>query len=106
MRLLTAAEFQGTFTAPMQRVTLDGASSPVAFWTYFDAIPPVHFAGRACAGQSVSHPWAEASGRFQHILVATDEPNVFVVLVLDLRECVVHGHRLLDLDREYGRERA
>lgn len=105
MRLLTDAEFQSTFTAPMRRVILDGAGAPVAFWSYFDAIPPEHFAGRACAGESVSHAWADASGRFEHVLVPTDEPNVFMVLVLDLRECVVHGHRLLNLDREYGRER-
>lgn len=102
MKLLTDAEFQGTFTAPMRRVALDGTGAPVAFWSYFDAILTEHFAGHTCPGESVSHAWADANGRFQHVLIATDELNIFMVVVLDLRERAVYGHRLLDLNREYG----
>ena len=106
MKLLSDAEFHETFATPMRRVALEGASSPVAFWAYFDAIPAEHFAGHVCAGESVSHAWADASGHFQHVLIATDHPNVFMAIVLDLREREVFGHRLLDLNREYGLEHA
>jgi hypothetical protein len=39
---------------------------------------------------------------YEHVLVNTEDQNVFMVLVLDLDAGVVYGHRILDLRREYG----
>jgi hypothetical protein len=39
---------------------------------------------------------------FQHVLVASQTPNVFLVLVVDLRQREVRGHHLLDLRKLYG----
>ena len=41
-------------------------------------------------------------GAFEHVLVNSEDRNTFMVLVLDREARVVHGHRLLDLDCEYG----
>jgi hypothetical protein len=46
----------------------------------------------------LQHP----TGRFQHVLVDSEDKNVFMVLVLDIAGSSVLGHRLLDLNREYG----
>ncbi|WP_009959420.1 hypothetical protein [Verrucomicrobium spinosum] len=103
MKHLTESEFRATFAGSMQRVALD-AEPPVPFWDYFDAIPTAHFAGHDCSVGSVSHAWTDATGRFQHVLVNTNDKNVFIVIVLDLRESSVFGHRLLNLNLQYGLE--
>ncbi len=41
-------------------------------------------------------------GTFERVLVNSEDLTVFVVLVLDREAGVVSGHRLLDLDDEYG----
>src|SRR4051812_48338742 len=101
MKHLTDQEFRETFASPMHRVALDSAP-PVAFWPYFDAIPLDHFAGHACSGQTVRHAWIDSTGRFQHVLVDAADKDVFMVIVLNLREQSVFGHRLLNLKHEYG----
>lgn len=101
MKHLSEAEFRTTFAGPMQRVALD-AEPPVPFWDYFDAIPADDFADHDCSEGNVSRAWTDASGCFQHVLVDTDHKNVFMVIVLDLRGRSVFGHRLLDLNNEYG----
>ncbi|WP_050025273.1 hypothetical protein [Verrucomicrobium sp. BvORR034] len=103
MKHLTESEFRATFAGPMQRVALD-TEPPVPFWDYFDAIPTDQFAGHDSSVGSVSHAWTDATGRFQHVLVDTDDKNIFMVIVLDLRKRSVFGHRLLNLNDEYGVE--
>lgn len=80
--------------------TEDGC--PVPFWSYYDTIPSEDFQDHTRDSETVSGVWNNASGTFQHILVTTDDKNVFMVIVLDLSQTVVYGHHLLDLNREYG----
>ena len=40
--------------------------------------------------------------RFEHVLFACEDENVFLVLVLDLDAGAVEGHRVLNLNDEYG----
>jgi len=103
MKHLTEADFLSTMGEPMQRAPLDSAP-PFDFWDYFGDIPDVDFEGQDCSSRSVEYVWNDPSGRYQHVLVDSTQKNVFMVLVLDLRHCTVFGHRLLDLDREYGLE--
>jgi hypothetical protein len=101
MKLLTETEFHVTFTEPMQRVALD-AGPPVPFWAYFDDIPTDDFADHDCSAGNVRYAWNDATGRFQHILIDTEDKNVYMVIVLDLRNAAVFGHRLQDLHHQYG----
>ncbi len=39
---------------------------------------------------------------YQHVLMACETPNIFLVLVLDLQRAEVHGHHVLDLRQLYG----
>ena len=72
------------------------------FWDYVDAIPPEDFEGYDCSEGSVTHVWQDASESFQHVLVDSQDKNVFMVVVLDVVNGRVFGHRLLELNREYG----
>jgi hypothetical protein len=100
MRLLSRDEFRETFAAPMQRRSPD-AEPPIDFWTYFNAIPSEAFSGRRCEG-NVTYVYRDAASRFEHILVDTDDRNVFMAIVVDLHARSVFGHHLLDLNVEYG----
>jgi hypothetical protein len=98
---LSEAEFKETFTPPMQQAGED-SQPPFDFWEYFDGIPHEDFAGHNCSQGQVNWAWTDGSGRHQHVLVNSEDKNVFMVLVLDLTSSRVHGHRLLNLNREYG----
>lgn len=101
MKQLAQSEFLTTFTAPMQRVSVD-TPPPFDFWDYFEAIPEADFNGRDCSDGLVDYAWTDATEKFQHVLVSSEEENAFMVLVLDLSDKSVYGHRLLNLNEEYG----
>jgi hypothetical protein len=41
-------------------------------------------------------------GSFHHVLLPTDDENVFVVLVIDVNRLRIEGHFKLDLNQQYG----
>lgn len=100
---LTADQFSETFGAPMVRIS-PLATPPCDIWLYFDRIPEGDFEGHDCSEGAVDHVWENASGTFQHILVSSEDPDVYMVIVIEPASASVVGHRLLDLKREYGLE--
>jgi hypothetical protein len=74
----------------------------VDFWPYVDSIARDDFAGHDFSDGHVAHAWQMSDDRHQHVLVACETPNVFLVIVLDLQALSVMGHHLLDLNRLYG----
>jgi hypothetical protein len=40
---------------------------------------------------------------FDHILLPTDDQNIFITLVVDLLNGTITGHIKLDLNQKYGR---
>lgn len=103
MRRLTRQQFLATFRAPMQPIA-QHASPPFDFWSYFDAIPPADFEGYDFTDCIVEHAYLDASGSYQHVLIRSNEKNIYLVLVLDMQKHDVFGHRVLDLNKEYGLE--
>ena len=101
MKRLSESDFQVTFAAPMQRLRGE-AAPPFDFWPYFDAIPPADFEGYDCAAGRVTHVYRHPGGRYEHVLVDSSDPDVFMVLVLDRQARQVVGHRLLNLPALYG----
>ncbi|WP_165228334.1 hypothetical protein [Aquisphaera insulae] len=100
MAKLTKEQFLATFGESRHRV--DGEGPPFDFWPYFDAIPIADFEGHDCSAGIVDNVWRMSPGPYEHVLVNSEDRNVFMVLVLDGELRVVHGHRLMDLNREYG----
>ena len=100
MATLSEHEFKATFSAPMRQLQAD-AEPPFEFFSYFDGIPSADFGAYSCEGD-VTYVWEDASLRYQHVLFNTQDPNVFMVVVLDLSAQAVVGHRLLDLNVLYG----
>lgn len=101
LRKLSAEEFAETF-GESRRPAGEGDAPPFDFWPYFDAIPKADFEGHDCSGGVIQHVWIISPTRFQHVLVNSESENIFMVLVLDVKSGAVFGHRLLDLNKEYG----
>lgn len=99
MAVLTEAQYHATFNSPMRQLPPE-AEPPFDFGDYLDTIPDEDFAGHECRGD-VTYVYEDAQSRFQHVLFNSQDRNVFMVIVLDVRNHEVAGHRLLDLDQLY-----
>ncbi|MEP4076219.1 hypothetical protein [Haloferula sp.] len=103
MKKLDEAAFRKTCgSSGMIRVKIN-EGPPFDFWPYVEAIPEEDFDGYDCGEGRVEWVWRSEDARFEHILINTvDDVNVFMGVVLDRIHSVVVGHRLLDLNTEYG----
>ena len=98
-RALSKDEFMACFEAPMRDVR-EASDSPGAAGAY---VAHLDTGDMALTG-AVAHVYRDASGRFDQVLLATETTNVFLVVVVDLTSGGAYGHRVLDLNAEYGLE--
>jgi hypothetical protein len=101
VRELSKADYLATFDQNMHRQGPE-TGPPFDFWPYVEAIPASSYRGFDCSAGDVEYAYKNSAGTFEHVLIRSDHPNVFMVIVLDLQASRVHGHRLLDLNEEYG----
>jgi len=99
--LLSEEEFKGTFAAPMRDV-MATATNVLKIWPYVEAIPTAELSGTVVVPNCVEHVYRNASNTFDHVLVVTNTKNVYLVVIVDLIRGTIFGHRLMDLNHEYG----
>ncbi len=96
VRTLTEGELQATVSAgPRPCGVADEMWQLLE--AYADALPDEQWQGHRPAPRGTPTAWAMRGGRWVHVLLATLERRVAMVVVLDVKDRVVHGHRLLDL---------
>jgi hypothetical protein len=101
MPKLTEDEYKATMA--LHPIAADpDEEPPFDFWPYFNAIPPEDFRGHDFSARAVPNAWKMPDSVYEHVLVRSETPNVFLVLVLDVIGRSVVGHHLLDLNRLYG----
>ena len=100
-RQLNEDEFKATFTPKMHNVTAT-ATTIIDIWPYVDSIPPADLEDHSVYDRFVQAVYRNDDGSFDHVLVMTKTKNVYLVIVVDLARDSIFGHRLLDLNREYG----
>jgi hypothetical protein len=96
MRRISDEEWPELFGSPMQRVSRD-EEPPFDFWPYFEKIPQGDFNGHDCSEGRVECVYRHPTGRLEHVLVNSNDHDVFMVIVLDRVANSVVGHHLLDL---------
>jgi len=101
MPRLSRAELEALSAPSMRRADPEEAP-PFDFWPYFDRIPAADFEGFDCSPGHVTYVYRDPAGRYEHVLLDSDNGDVFMVLVLDREARRVIGHHLLDLPRLYG----
>ena len=100
-RLLTREEYHATFLGRGVNVT-HTARDVIDIWPYVAAIPRQELWGHSVVPETVERVYRRGDAQFDHVLVTTTTGNVFLVVVVDLRQDAILGHFLLDLNEEYG----
>ena len=100
-RQLSEGEFNATMTTRMHNVTAT-ATDVLDIWPYVDSVPATDLEGHAIYDHFVEVVYRSDDDCFNHVLVMTKAKNVYLAVVVDLAHDSIYGHRLLDLNREYG----
>ena len=76
------------------------AAYAIDIWTYVHSIPVSDLHGQRIRDRKVERVYRSGDGRYDHVMVMTETKNVYLVIIVYLKENAVFGHRLLDLNRE------
>lgn len=100
-RALDDDSFRSTCVGRMRDVSAD--SSPVTdIWPYVKAIPEREFGTTRYRFEEVELVYRSENDRFDHVLIPTNERNVYLAIVVDRTARSVFGHHLLNLNEKYG----
>ncbi len=101
LKKLSHEEYQATLQAPMLDVTL--TVEPVLdIWPYVEAVPEADLAGYFLADGLVEHVYQHPSKELLHVLVSTDDSDVFLAVIVDSGKPKIIGHYLLNLLQLYS----
>lgn len=97
---LTEEEFKNTFGDHM--IPVAGKESIVDIWQYVHRLAEAKVVtGQVMEEHLVERIYRSEEKAFDHILLPTENPNVFVVVVTDLLHQNIRGHFRLDMDEYY-----
>lgn len=102
IRELTREEFLATMKAPMTLQPVDAPASGVKIGRYVKACLARIDPGVTNDDVDIHKVYDSADGVHFHILVDYGIKNVYLVIVVDRAKRSILGHRLLDLNQEYG----
>ena len=104
-RELTEEEFRSTFGNAMLDIT-EKIDSTVDIWEYVGELYVSEVVSEyVVAYELVEKVYRNDSFTFDHVLLPTENQNVFLVIIVDLLKENVFGHFWLDMEKEYGLKR-
>lgn len=100
--LLTEKEYKETMMDKMVDVTAT-AEPTVDIWSYVKLLAKDgEVSSYVYENQMVEMVNRNGKGTFDHVLLPTDNSNIFIVIIVDLKKENIKGHFRLDLNKEYG----
>ena len=104
MSALTEPEFKATMKEPMVDVTA-APGDIIDIWPYVAAVAAeVGLPALVVEKELIEQVYRSDDGIYDHVLLPTEKKNKYIVVVVDRARSSVAGHRILDLNREYGIE--
>lgn len=101
---LTEKQYKDTMTKKMVDVT-ETAQPVVDIWDYVGHLTKdKEVLDYVNEEQLVEKVYRNDEETFDHILLPTDNSNIFIVIIVDIRQKEIKGHFRLDLNKEYGLE--
>ena len=100
-RRLSEDEFKAAMTSKMRNVQ-ESAADVLDIWSYVHSVPSDDLKGHVIYEPFVDGVYRTEDDHFDHVMVMTKTLNVYLVVVVDLPSDSFQGHRLLDLNQEYG----
>lgn len=102
---LTEIEFKKTFGNGMTDITESEIDEPIDIWNYVKKLTENQIVNRIVYEKElVEKVYRNDLKTFDHILLPTEKQNVFLTIVVDLEKKIIFGHKILDLNKEYGIE--
>jgi len=99
---LSKEEFFDTMGHKMNDIT-ETSEPPIDIWQYVsDLLDEKIILDYVLEKRLVQRVYRNQNKSFDHVLLPTDNPRIFVVVVVDLIQKKIHGHYNLDLNAEYG----
>ena len=99
---LTETVFKATTEDKMTDVTKTPGDC-LDIWPYVRMVQDsVELPQQVIDGEWVEYVYRSEFGHYDHVLVPAGRFNVFLVIVVDRVHGSVYGHRVLDLNAEYG----
>jgi hypothetical protein len=99
---LTEALFKATTEGKVSNVSND-PSGCIDIWPYVKAVQSlVSLPQEVVDGQWVEYVYRSQFNHYDHVMIPAGRYNAFLVVVVDRLHGSVLGHRILDLNAEYG----
>jgi len=99
---LTEELFRATFGDEMLDVT-ESIESTVDIWEYVGELYVEEVVSEyVVANELVEKVYRNNTSTFDHVLLPTENPNIYLVIIVDLVNENVLGHYWLDMGKEYG----
>ncbi len=99
---LTETEYKNTFTYKMLDVT-ENAFPTVDIWSYVQELVAENIVMKYVYDRKlVELVYRNSENTFDQVLLPTDSMNIYIVIIVDLKQKNIKGHFKLDLNKEYG----
>lgn len=79
------------------------AETRAEIWSYIARVPEADLGGAAIIPDAVDFIYRNGDCEHDHVLVRTDRPATYLIVVVDLVARTIFGHRLMDFEYEFGR---
>jgi hypothetical protein len=100
VKLLTEEEYLETMSEEMVDAT-EHAEGVVDIWPYVSVLVAEGLVQQDVYDDAyIEMVYRNTEDDFDHLLVPTDDENVFTVIVVDLEEVMIVGHYVLNLDEK------
>lgn len=102
IKLLTEEEYLATMSEEMIDAT-EFAEAVVDIWPYVEILVAEGVVQQEVFDDAhVEMVYRDAEDSFDHILLPTEDENIFIVIVVDLEHVELYGHYILNLKEGYG----
>ena len=102
MNELSEKEFQKTFGDKMTDITLMEIEEPIDIWNYVEELTKRKAVDQYVFDrQLVELIYRNDQNTYDHVLLPTENKNIFMVIVVDLKKKKIFGHRILNLNEKY-----
>jgi hypothetical protein len=102
---LTEEEFKSTFSEKMNDVTAI-ADAEVDIWDYVELLEKskYYLTDDILESGNVEKVYRNSVNTYDQILIPTIKKNVYLIIIVNIKNKNIFGHYLLDLNKEYGIE--
>jgi len=101
---LSEKEFRSTFSEKMNNVT-DNHNTIIDVWEYVALLDKSKYLinGYIIEHKLVEYVYRNSTNTFDQILIPTEKENIYLIIIVNIKNKNIFGHYLLDLNKEYGK---